>query len=259
MDNAGKGAVAERLAKAGYDAKLAAIAGKPVADDPDLAFDTAVKALEVFQQDYKLFYPYSSKFDAYLAGKAKLTAQEARGFDLFDREDKGNCSSCHISRRGNDGTPPQFTDFGQLALGLPRNMAIPANQDPNYYDLGVCGPLRTDYRDRKDYCGLFRTPTLRNVALRKTFFHNGIFHTLREAVGFYVERETDPSKYYPRRPDGSIDKYNDLPGYAKANVNMDPPFDRHVGQAPALSPSEIDDVVAFLGTLTDGYEAPASP
>ena len=259
MDNADTGAVAQRLAKAGYDEKLAAVAGKAVADDPDLAFDTAVKALEVFQQDYKLFYPYSSKFDAFLAGKAKLTPQEARGLDLFDREDKGNCASCHISRRGNDGTPPQFTDFGQLALGLPRNMAIPANKDPNYYDLGVCGPLRTDYRDRKDYCGLFRTPTLRNVALRRTFFHNGIFHTLREAVAFYVERETDPGKYYPRRPDGSVDKYNDLPDYAKANVNMDPPFDRHEGQAPALSPSEIDDVVAFLGTLTDGYEAPASP
>jgi len=35
---------------------------------------------------------------------------------------------------------------------------------------------------------------------------------------------------------------------------MDPPFDRKAGDAPALTPAEIDDVVAFLGTLTDGYE-----
>ena len=157
------------------------------------------------------------------------------------------------AQRGNDGTPPQFTDYGLIALGVPRNPDIPANKDPAYFDLGLCGPLRTDFRDRPDYCGLFRTPTLRNVALRQTFFHNGVFHSLRQAVEFYVERETDPGRWYPRKPDGSVDKYDDLPQSAQANLNIDPPFDRHAGDTPALSASEIDDIVAFLGTLTDGY------
>jgi cytochrome c peroxidase len=194
-------------------------------------YKTALKALEVYQQDYRTFYPYSSKYDAVLAGKAELTPAEARGLDLFNAANKGNCASCHISRRGNDGTPPQFTDYGLIALGVPRNLDIPANKDPTYFDLGLCGPLRTDFLKREDYCGLFRTPTLRNVALRQTFFHNGAVHSMRDAVRFYVERETRPERWYPRNAEGSIDKYE-----------------------PALTSAEIDDVVAFLGTLTDGYQ-----
>jgi cytochrome c peroxidase len=58
-------------------------------------------------------------------------------------------------------------------------------------------PLRTDLAGRSEYCGRFLTPTLRNVALRQTFFHNGAVHTLREAIEFYVERDTDPAKWYP--------------------------------------------------------------
>lgn len=254
MGNKDEAEIVSRLMAADYGKKLVELAGPGQQADPHAVFKTALKALEVYEQDYQTFYPYSSKYDAVLAGKATMTAQEARGLALFNAEDKGNCASCHVSERGNDGTPPQFTDYGQIALGVPRNPAIPANKDPAYFDLGLCGPLRTDFRDRPDYCGLFRTPTLRNVALRKSFFHNGVFHSLRQAVEFYVGRETDPGHWYPRKPDGTIDKYDDLPESAKANLNMDPPFDRHQGEAPALNAGEIDDVVAFLNTLTDGYE-----
>ncbi|WP_442967529.1 cytochrome-c peroxidase [Rhizobium sp. BR 362] len=254
MGNKSEAEVARHVLAAGYGEAITDIAGPKDISDPAIVFRTAVKALEVFQQDYRTFYPYSSKYDAVLAGKAKLTAQEARGLDLFNAPDKGNCASCHVSQRGNDGTPPQFTDYGLIAIGVPRNRDIPANKDPAFYDLGLCGPLRTDFSAHEDYCGLFRTPTLRNVALRKTFFHNGDVHSLRDAVRFYVERETHPERWYPRKPDGSVDKYDDLPEAAKANINTDPPFDRKTGDQPALSPAEIDDVVAFLGTLTDGYE-----
>jgi cytochrome c peroxidase len=136
---------------------------------------------------------------------------------------------------------------------VPRNPEIPANRDPNFYDLGLCGPERTDFKDREEYCGLFKTPSLRNVALRKSFFHNGVFHTLREAVAFYATRDTNPEQWYPRNPDGSIRKYDDLPAQYQENINTDPPFDRRLGDPPALSDSEIDDIVAFLQTLTDGY------
>ena len=258
MGNRDEAEVARRVLAAGYGKEIAAIAGprgpnKAVAD-PAIVYKTALKALEVFQQDYRTFYPYSSKYDAVLAGKAELTPEEARGLELFNAPNKGNCASCHISQRGNDGTPPQFTDYGLIALAVPRNRDIPANKDLAYFDLGLCGPLRTDFLKREDYCGLFRTPTLRNVALRQTFFHNGAVHSLRDAVRFYVERETQPERWYPRKADGSIDKYDDLPERPKANVNMAPPFDRKAGDAPALTAAEIDDVVAFLGALTDGYE-----
>ena len=49
------------------------------------------------------------------------------------------------------------------------------------------------------------------MALRQTFFHNGVFHTLRDAVAFYVTRETDPGRWYPRNPDGTVRLYDDLP------------------------------------------------
>ena len=41
------------------------------------------------------------------------------------------------------------------------------------------------------------------------------------------------------------------------NIDRDPPLDRDPGTAPALTESEIDDVIAFLQTLTDGYSVPA--
>jgi len=254
MGNRDAAEVARRVLAAGHGKEIAAIAGRKGAADPATVYQTALKALEVYQQDDRTFYPYSSKYDAVLAGKAELTAQEARGLELFNAPNKGNCASCHISKRGNDGTPPQFTDYGLIALGVPRNPDIPANKDPAWFDLGLCGPLRTDFLKRAEYCGLFRTPTLRNVALRRTFFHNGAVHTLRDAVRFYVERETRPELWYKRKADGNIDKYDDLPETPKANVNMDPPFDRKAGDAPALTAAEIDDVVVFLGTLTDGYQ-----
>ena len=130
---------------------------------------------------------------------------------LFNDPAKGNCASCHRSARGNDGTPPQFTDFGLIAIGVPRNRDIPANADPRFHDLGACGPLRSDLAGRGEFCGLFRTPSLRNVALRRTFFHNGAVHSLREAIAFYVERDTNPGKWFPRDADGTVRRYDDLP------------------------------------------------
>jgi len=256
MANADAADAVRRARKAGYDADLIAIDGPDVLADAGKTFAALTHALEVYEQNSGDFYPYSSKYDFYLAGHAQLSPQEARGLKLFEDPDKGNCAICHISKRANDGTPPQFTDYGFIALGLPRNSAIPANADPAWHDLGLCGPLRADLAGRAEYCGLFRTPSLRNVALRKTFFHNGLVHSLREAVAFYVERDASPEKWYPRGPDGKARKFDDLPAQYSTNVNVDPPFGGKAGDRPMLSPAEIDDVVAFLGTLTDGFTPP---
>ena len=150
-----------------------------------------------------------------------------------------------------DGRPPLFTDFGFVALGIPRNASIPANNDPTYSDLGLCGPERRDLTGRREYCGLFKTPTLRNVALKHSFYHNGAFHTLRDAVAFYAERDIEPGKYYPSAPDGTVLKSNDLPiGYIQ-NVSAELPF----GPRRLLPDADVDDLVVFLHTLTDGYRA----
>ena len=100
---------------------------------------------------------------------------------------------------------------------------------------------------------MFKSTTLRNVATRRTFFHNGIFHTLREVLEFYAERDTNPEKWYPLDQDGTVRKFDDLPPEYHVNVNIEPPFNRHVGDKPALSEDEIADVIVFLQTLNDGY------
>lgn len=255
MANSDATRIAAHLRAAPYAAALRDALGADVLDDPRRAVDAIAQALEVYEQDAATFYPYSSKYDAYLAGRATLTPREARGLALFNDPRKGNCAQCHLSERADDGTPPQFTDFGFIALGVPRNAAIPADADPSYYDLGLCGPLRTDFRDRAEYCGLFRTPSLRNVATRHVFFHNGVYHDLRDVLRFYAGRDVTPEKFYPRHPDGTVAIDDDLPLRYQANLNTDPPFGKR--DAPALSESEIDDIIAFLGTLTDGYQPPA--
>ena len=158
---------------------------------PGARVPAALLSLEVFQQSPKEFYPYDSKFDAVLRGKATLDPQERRGLALFNDETKGNCASCHPSTI-REVRSPRSADFGFVAVGVPRNRAIPANRDPHYFDLGLCGPLRTDLRHVASYCGLFRAPSLRNVAVRRTFFHNGSVHTLEDAVRFYAERDVRP-------------------------------------------------------------------
>jgi cytochrome c peroxidase len=54
-----------------------------------------------------------------------------------------------------------------------------------------------------------------------------------------------------------VRKFDDLPPQYHANVNIEPPFDRHIGDQPRLSGEEIDDIIAFLQTLTDGYRGGA--
>ncbi|KWC81210.1 cytochrome-c peroxidase [Burkholderia cepacia] len=256
--NSSPAKVAQAVKAAPYAQEFRAVFGVKVLDDDAATFKAVLRALETFEQTPELFSPYTSKYDAYLAGHAQLTPAEMRGLQLFNDEKKGNCASCHISQRALDGTPPQFSDFGLIAIAVPRNRALPVNRDPRFHDLGACGPERTDLKGRDEFCGLFRTPSLRNVALRKTFFHNGVYHTLEDVMRFYVERDIHPEKFYPV-VHGKVQIYDDLPKRYWPNINREAPFDRKRGEQPALNAAEIKDVIAFLGTLTDGYRQTAAP
>ncbi|MGC0154384.1 cytochrome-c peroxidase [Chromobacterium vaccinii] len=254
MANGTPAQAAKRLQASPAAARFRELFGKDIFAHPAQAFDKAVLALETFQQNPKEFYPYDSKYDAYLRGQTKLSAQEARGLKAFNDPAKGNCASCHLSQRSESGAFPAFSDFGHIAVGAPRNPAIAANRDGRYFDLGLCGPYRGDFKRRADYCGLFRTPGLRNVATRQTFFHNGAFHDLRQVLRFYAERDTNPAKWYPKGPDGKTAKFDDLPARYQANVNMEAPFGGKAGGKPAFDEKDIDDMLAFLKTLNDGYK-----
>jgi cytochrome c peroxidase len=144
-----------------------------------------------------------------------------------------------------------------VALGVPRNPEIPANRDPRYFDLGLCGPVRKDLARETGFCGMFKTPTLRNAASRQAFFHNGRFHTMDEVLHFYAQRDTDPAKWYPR-VNGKVAVFDDMPGRYRANVDhVDVPFTLRPGDKPLLTDADIRDLAAFLETLDDGYSREA--
>lgn len=253
MGNADKAALAARLQTSSYAAEFKQVFGANVFNDPDATYAGIAYALRQYQLEDASFHPYNSKYDLYLAGKVALSSAEARGLALFNDSAKGNCNACHTSTPAADGTPPAFTNYRYAVLGVPRNPAIAANADAGYYDLGLCGPFRTDLTARRDLCGAFKVPSLRNVATRKVFFHNGRFGDLLTAVSFLVERDTNPELWYPSI-NGSVQKFDDLPVNLRGNVyGANAPFNRTTGMAPALAPDEISDIVQFLGTLSDGY------
>ncbi|MGH8461525.1 MAG: cytochrome-c peroxidase [Stenotrophobium sp.] len=168
---------------------------------------------------------------------------------------------------------------------VPKQTRLPSDSEYTYYDLGLCGPLapingaRPDFSTVTSLCGQFKVPTLRNIAVTSPYFHNGVFTTLREVVEWYVTRDINnnpdnnpipetnpynPAGSFYLAADGSPDRlqYNDIPVDYNANVNIGevpytPPTFQG-GQAPTLDSAEIDDVVAFLCTLTDGYD-PGNP
>ena len=191
-----------------------------------------------------------------MRGKGTLTPAERRGLALFEDPIKGGCSArCRHARRRvarSDDLASLLTDYGYDAAGAPRNPRPPKRAAP---DLGVCERRPAGASaDEAGPCASFRTPSLRNVAVRGSFMHNGTFTRLRDVVAFYATRETDPKRWYPS---GVL--FDDLPKRYRGLVNVtSPPYDRHAGYPAALTDDEIDAVVAFLGTLTDAAYVPAA-
>lgn len=242
MGNRDASSVRDRLHQASYASQFVTLFGADIFTQPDRLVDEAMFAVARYQIEDPSFHPYDSKYDAYLEGRATLTATEWRGLQAFEDPKRGNCAACHLDRARGDGLPPVFTDYEYAALGVPadttRKTAAP--------DLGACGPLRTDLKAQPEYCGKFRTPSLRNTATRTAFFHNGVFSTLDDVVAFYNFRDTKPEAVYH----GAVltDRRN--------LDTVDAPFNRKRGEQSPMTDQEMRDVVAFLRTLTDGYVAP---
>ncbi|MEX3979116.1 cytochrome-c peroxidase [Paraburkholderia sp. EG287A] len=253
MANSSADDVAQKLSKSAYAQQFREAFGQDIFSRPAQALADLGKVLQAFQFNDPSFAPYSSKFDRVLDGKDHFTPQEAHGLVLFSDPDKGNCASCHLINKGAHGAHPTLTDYNFQTLGVPRNMEIPANRDPNFFDMGLCGPLRQDEaKQQKWFCGMFRTPTLRNVATRRVFFHNGMYHTLEDSLRFYVERDTNPEKWYSKDAHGHVVKFDDLPKNLRSNVDTKTePLTNHLGAKPVWSDADIRDVMAFLDTLTD--------
>lgn len=254
MANANMDEVSAKLQRTTYKSDFTQLFGPLIFKNRDLSIAEAMFAVARYQVEEQKFHPYSSKYDNWLEGKARLTQAELHGLRLFNDPNKANCAGCHLSKPGSDGLPPMFTDYQYEALGVPRNTKLAINHDPKFFDMGICGPFRDDLKDQTQYCGMFLTPTLRNVDTRKVFFHNGVYHSLDDVMAFYNERNTAPEKFYPKGADGKVQKFDDLPVKFKANIDTkDAPFDRNFGDKPAMTAGEMKDIIAFLHTLNDGY------
>jgi cytochrome c peroxidase len=174
--------------------------GAAIFSDPKAAVDAATRAIAAFERT-AAFAPFSSKFDGSLAGTAVLSDLEKEGMRLFEDTQKGNCTRCHAFKAATR-LPAElvFTNFEYNNIGVPRNMRIPANADPAFFDLGLCGPRRERLADER-LCGAFKVPTLRNVGRRAAFMHNGFFTSLRDVVAFYATRDTGRHRAgIPRAP-----------------------------------------------------------
>jgi cytochrome c peroxidase len=245
--------IATKVAAAPYAAELAREFDEAFAGDEE-TLEAISFCIEAFLTS-RAMAPFSSRFDDFVRGRGSLSALELRGLALFEDMEKGACAGCH--RLDRDSRLPEasmFTDYGYDAVAVPRNRKLPESRDASHFDLGVCE--RHDARLHTEdpwFCGSFRTPSLRNVAARKSFMHNGVFDDLRAVVAFYATRATDPKRWYIEG------EFDDLPPIYRENVNTGvPPYDQREGETPRLDDGEIDAIVAFLGTLSD-REVPPAP
>jgi cytochrome c peroxidase len=225
------------------------------------AFDAVGKSIAAFEASAES-NAFTSKYDAYLAGRAKLSAQEHLGLAVF--RGKAKCAACHPLSTGS-GEQPLFTDFTFDNLGLPKNplnpwYSAPARLNPagaNWVDLGLGGFLLTrgEYAaSAESNLGKHKVPTLRNVDLRphpgfvKAYGHNGYFKTLEGFVNFYNTRDVKPTCPGPYTESQALGAGCWPPPEVPANVNRS-----ELGDLK-LTPSQEAALVAFLKTLSDGDE-----
>jgi cytochrome c peroxidase len=245
----------DRVCAAEYAPLFKEVWGPDACSDVSRAYGYVALAIAAYEGSSEV-NQFSSKYDAFLAGRAELTAQETRGLQLFGG--KADCASCHPHRPNRSG-PPLFTDFTFDNLGLPINPANPFYRNTTlnpkgsqWRDEGLGGFLATSDKyveSAAAHIGKHRVPTLRNVDLRphpafvKAYGHNGYFKSLEDIVHFYNTRDVLPVCGSGQRP--GVDCWP--PPEIGANINR-----AELG-ALRLTADEEAAVVAFLRTLSDGY------
>ncbi len=208
-----------------------------VCTDSTKLYDCIGRAIAAYERSTEVS-PFTSKYDYWLKGQARLTGQEQRGLSLF--RGKGKCAACHVE--------PLFTDFTYDNLGVPKNPMnpfydMPYNPDgEDWVDPGLGGFLQAAGYPESVWgpeWGKFKVPTLRNVDLRpfkkfvKAYGHNGYFKSLEEIIHFYNTRDV-PGAGWP------------APEVA-ATINA-----TEMGNL-GLNHGEELAIVAFLKTLSDGW------
>ena len=232
MNNASKAIVIRDVRSSCYAVLFRAIYGKKSLDNVEKAYNYMADAIAAYESSDEV-NPFTSKYDYFLKGKATLTAKEARGLEVFAGETLGNCAACHPLETPEGLPGPLLTDFSYDNLGIPRNLEIPAYAaNPTLQDLALHVTVAA-YDPNGDENGKFKVPTLRNVAVTGPWGHNGFFKSLKDIVQFYNARDVVPGAFgEPEVPE---------------TVNTS-----ELGNL-GLADEDVEAVVYFLRTLTDGY------
>ncbi len=233
MNNADKADVVSKVQNASYADDFIEVFGANAFNDVDQAYNNIAAAIAVFETSSEM-NPFTSKFDAIMAGNASFTASEQRGFDLF-KGSVAKCGNCHTVDTPAAGS--LFTDFNYYNIGIPVNTDNPAYVANNSFRDGGLGdnPVITVPVEQVAEQGKFRTPTLRNIELTAPYMHNGVHSTLDEVIQHY-----------------DIDVAN-LFITPEVNTNIANELDPGGFTGLGLQPQDYTDLEAFMLTLTDGY------
>ena len=118
----------------------------------------------------------NSRFDSLQRGQAQYTPEESDAFFTIFTQNTGECFHCHAE--GNDLLMVNRTS----GFTFRNNGLQVANTINDFADAGrgaITG-LSTDY-------GLFKNPTLRNIAVSGPYMHDGRYKTLEQVINFYSD------------------------------------------------------------------------
>lgn len=237
-----KAAVVQRLKESpDYVTAFAALFGADVLDDEERAYAAMTDAIAAFERSTE-FAPFDSRYDRFLRGETKLTAEEELGRVLFFSNQFTNCKTCHQLNALDGREGETFSGYAFHNIGVPANQSLRAanGSPPDRVDTGLFAnaEVNGDTTQR----GKFRTPSLRNVAVTGPYMHNGLFKDLRSVILFYNKYNSKSAKRQINPETGAQWAPPEVP----ENLSLE-----ELEFGPALKDREIDALVAFLRTLTD--------
>jgi len=191
MNNPSKTEVVHKIRNAVYAVDFKTVFGNNAFNDIDKAYVQISQAIAAFERSGR-FSPFTSRWDKEMAdGKMDgdvFTASEMRGFQAFK---EGRCDTCHFTPDNLLGAQV-FTNFEYENIGTPKNPSNPLlTADTTFIDFGA-GSAPDDPENGphsvnppKTGKGMFKVPSLRNIAKTAPYMHNGIFSNLSQVIDFY--------------------------------------------------------------------------
>lgn len=190
-----------------------------VKDGAAIDFDMFGKAIAEFE--FSLVFA-NAPIDQYARGqKNALTTDEKKGALLF--LGSAGCVVCHqVSGQSNE----MFSDFRQHVIGVPQ--IAPAVGDPAAGNVTFDGPGQNEDFGLEQITGdpndryKFRTSPLRNVTMQPTFFHNGAFTRLEDAIRHHLDVVASVNSYNPTSAGVAPDLRGPLGPMAPVLSRLDP-------------------------------------